>query len=107
MKLAVIRVYGLKVKKPYTQIPNEAIRDTRIGPYEKVILFNLISLGRRVYPTYDDLRSWTGMSRERVWKSLKILEAKGMITIIRRRHRNKYLVHWSEHSTFHELAEFA
>jgi len=67
---------GLKDKNgdlPYTMIPNRLIRSQELDPYEKLVFITIASCNPS-FPSYEVIHKWTGMSTERIWKSLKRLE---------------------------------
>lgn len=66
------------MKQNFTQIHNELLRSKRIDSYSKLI-FCLIASCNPSFPSYEILMEWSGLSRERVWKSLKVLENHNLI----------------------------
>lgn len=81
-----------KISEPFTPIPNRVLRSPNLDPYDKLI-FALIASCNPSFPSYTKLMEWSGMSRERVWKSLRNLE--NINTISRfRKGRSTVYVHY-------------
>jgi hypothetical protein len=77
--MAKLRLIGRDKKEvTFTQIPNEVIRSQRLDAFDKVVFACLCSCYPS-YPSYTKLMEWSGLSRERVWKSLKRLEEVNLV----------------------------
>lgn len=83
-----------KFPESFTRIPNRAIRDSsKLDAYDFRVLCCIMSCGETGFPGYDALMKWTGFSRERVWKSLRILEKHNFIQRYKRG-RGILYSHW-------------
>ena len=65
--------------KNFTQIPNEICREKNLTPNEKAILIFIRSFNPS-WPSYDDIKEGTGLSRKTVGILLKELKKQNIIT---------------------------
>jgi len=88
----------------FVMVPLILIRSARLDPYDKVI-YALIAGCNPSFPSYSKLREWAGISESRLIKSLKNLEAAGII----KRYPTKtgrsiqYVTYWDD-GTRHKVA---
>ena len=80
--------------EPFTAIPNKLIRSQLLDVYDKLIFITIASCNPS-FPTYDAIQKWTGISRERIWKSLQKLEANRLLKRYKRGRAVEYLPYTS------------
>lgn len=81
--------------EPFTRIPNRLIRSEKYDVYDKAV-FMCIASCQPSFPSYDSLQKWTGISRERLAKSIKKLSEGGVIKIEKVGRSNLYRTHWCQ-----------
>lgn len=83
-------------QEPYTMIPNRVIRSQNIDVHAKLVYACIASCGEEAFPSYEALQEWTASSRDRVWKSLRLLEQVGAIRRFKKGKRIYYKTHWAD-----------
>lgn len=76
-------------------IPNRVLLSKELDAYEKVIFCLIAMCGKEAFPSYPRLMEWSGMSRDKVWKSLKTLEKMNLIQRFRKQGKIYYVTWWS------------
>lgn len=84
---------GVGMDKPFTMIPNELIRTLKIDHYDKIILIVIASFNPS-FPSYETIQKFSGLSRERVWKSLMKLDETGLVRRYRGGKSTLYYPYW-------------
>lgn len=86
----------------FTMVPNRVLRSTVLTVYDKLIFSLIASCGAHdssdAWPSYDVLGEWSGLSRERVWKSLQTLERNGLLRRFKKGRKIVYLTWWNSSS---------
>lgn len=85
--------------KGFIMIPNWVVTRSDLSPYDKTIIM-VLSTFHPTFPSYQKIREYTGLSYDRINKSLHKLEEANII----RRYRDPnsksqkiyYVLHWSE-----------
>lgn len=90
-----------KLKKPnstedelYTMVPNRLIRSEKLEVFDKMV-FIVIQSCNPAFPGYEAIQRWTGLSRERIWKSLRTLEQFNLITRYKKGRGIEYFTAWT------------
>ena len=86
----------------FTRIANTVCRDPFLCPFDKAVYMAIASCDPS-FPSYETIMKWTGISRERLWKSLRNLEKFEMISRIKQGKKIVYRTYWT--SSPHELIE--
>lgn len=60
-------------------IPNHIIRNNSVDQFAFRIFCCIASCGKKAFPSYETLMTWSGMSRDSVNKSLRKLEKAGLL----------------------------
>lgn len=68
-----------KIKAPFSMIPNHIIRNNSVDQFAFRIFCCIASCGKKAFPSYETLMTWSGMSRDSVNKSLRKLEKAGLL----------------------------
>lgn len=77
------------LKESFTRIPNRLIESTQLNVYDKIVYLALAKFNPS-FPSYTKIMELTGLSRGRVWKSLRRLEE---TKVIERYKRGKLIVY--------------
>lgn len=88
-------------KGHFTIIPNDVIRSKKLDVYDFRVLACIASCcgnDQAGFPSYEKLAEWTGLSRDRVWKSLRKLDRFNLIRRYKKEGDQKvfYKMYWME-----------
>lgn len=82
------------MKAPFTQVPNQLIRSEKLDCDEKLVLITILSCNPS-FPSYAVISKWTGLSNDKIWKSLKKLESFKLIKRFKKGRGVQYFTHWT------------
>jgi hypothetical protein len=77
--LSAMTAFDISTKTNYTKIPNAIIESTKLSAYDKIVLITLCRFDP-CFPSYRKLMKLTGLSMGQIWKSLKKLKEKCLVT---------------------------